>query len=474
MTGTDVVLWTPPAARAPRLSPTAKLKQSARVLVSEVSRAVDKIRYRDPAKAVKTGRVLVMIPAHDEQDSIGVTITALKRQTRTPDRIVVIADNCGDNTAGVARQYGATVMETVGNRDKKTGALNQGWEHHHKGFEYIAGVDADTVLEPDALQHLEKELREDRNVGGVMARYTFHQEGGMLVRMQRVEFSDWTDSLLHNKRNTYVLGGQLSLFRASALLKVAEKRMGVPWDTSSQVEDMQLTGDLRGLGYKTTVNPEARAYPGAMHNLKSLWAQRQKWDQGIARLIMTSGLNKWTATLATQVAGLLFNGFMRLMFVVMLTASLSVHKFDWSWYWLIPPALAILLNIRQTMRMPNRTPLDVVSAATLVPVELYLIFRATSMTVATFKVLTGTGSDGWATQKKAESGKSMGFGPKIVGFSLLLIGFVYGVVTAWQHLPGDWQDYTLLTGWRILAVLTALQCLMMVKRILRRHRGMKP
>lgn len=474
MPGTELVLWQPPRSRAPKVSPVEKLRHSARVLVGEVSRVIDNIRYRDPAKSTKTGRVLVLIPSHDEESSIGVTITALKRQTRTPDRIVVIADNCGDNTAGVARQYGATVMETVGNRDKKTGALNQGWEAHNKGFEFIAGVDADTVLEPDALEHLEKELREDRNVGGVMARYTFHQEGGMLVRMQRVEFSDWTDSLLHNKRNTYVLGGQLSLFRASALLRVAEKRMGVPWDTSSMVEDMQLTGDLRGLGYKTTVNPEARAYPGAMFNLKSLWAQRQKWDQGIARLIMSSGINKWTATLAFQVSGLLFNGFMRLMFIVMLTASLSVHKFAWSWFWLIPPALAILLNVRQTMRMPNRTALDVASAAVLIPVEGYLIFRATSMTIAVFKVLTGTGNDGWAAQKKAESGKAMGFGPKIVGFTLLILGFVYGVVTAWQHLPGDWQDYTLLTGWHILAVLTICQCLMMVKRILRRHRGMMP
>lgn len=474
MTSTDLVLWQPPAARAPKASAAEKLRHAARNLTGEVSRAISKIRYRDPAKSAKTGRLLVMIPAHDEQDSIGVTITALKRQTRQPERIVVVADNCSDNTVSVARQYGAHVMETVGNRDRKTGALNQGWEAHSAGFEYVAGVDADTVLEPDTLEYLESELREDRNVGGVMARYTFHQQGGMLVRMQRAEFASWTDDLLSKKRNTYVLGGQCSLFRNSALLRVAEKRMGVPWDTSTLVEDMQLTGDLRGLGYKTTVHAEARAYAGSMPTMRALWAQRQKWDQGIARLILGSGLNKWTFTLFTQSASLLFNGFTRLLFAIMLTASLSVHKFVWEWYWLIPPVLAVILNVRQAWRVPNRTAKDVIAAALLLPVETYLIFRAISMTIATVKVLTGNGSDGWAAQKKAESGKSVGFTPKAIAFALVLMGFIYGVVTAWQHLPGDLQDKTLVTGWYLLAGITCLQCCAMLRRIFRRHRGMRP
>ena len=42
-----------------------------------------------------------------------------------PDRVVVIADNCTDATVEVAREHGVEVVETVGNTEKKAGALNQ-------------------------------------------------------------------------------------------------------------------------------------------------------------------------------------------------------------------------------------------------------------------------------------------------------------------------------------------------------------
>jgi membrane glycosyltransferase len=49
-------------------------------------------------------------------------------------------------------------MRTVGNTERKVGALNQGWQRWQAGYDYVAGVDADTVLAPDCLQQLEPEL----------------------------------------------------------------------------------------------------------------------------------------------------------------------------------------------------------------------------------------------------------------------------------------------------------------------------
>ena len=70
-------------------------------------------------------RCTVLIPAHDEEAVLALTLESLAEQTRPPDRVVVIADNCTDATVEVARAHGVEVFETVGNTEKKAGALNQ-------------------------------------------------------------------------------------------------------------------------------------------------------------------------------------------------------------------------------------------------------------------------------------------------------------------------------------------------------------
>ncbi|MFY9930939.1 MAG: glycosyltransferase family 2 protein [Streptosporangiaceae bacterium] len=168
----------------------------------------------------------------------------------------------------------------------------------------MAGIDADTILAPDCLQQLEAELAVTPRPGGVMARYTFDQRLGasgmarMLIRMQRLEFASWTADALRRNRKTYVLGGQASLFSNDALRAVAERNLTRgPWDTSTQVEDMQLTGDLKSMRYSANVSTTARAYAGPMLTVRALWAQRRKWDEGMSRLLVRSTVNKWTATL---------------------------------------------------------------------------------------------------------------------------------------------------------------------------------
>jgi cellulose synthase/poly-beta-1,6-N-acetylglucosamine synthase-like glycosyltransferase len=181
-----------------------------------MSRVAHDVRYRPPRR--RTAKMLVLIPSHNEEDSIGNVLNALLTQTRVPDRIVVIADNCTDKTEQIARRFrGVTVMRTVGNSERKVGALNQAWRRWQAGYDYVAGIDADTILAPDCLQQLEAELSVTPRPGGVMARYTFDQRLGatgmarLLIRMQRLEFAAWTADALRRNRKTYVLGGQASL-----------------------------------------------------------------------------------------------------------------------------------------------------------------------------------------------------------------------------------------------------------------------
>ncbi|MBV9410178.1 MAG: glycosyltransferase, partial [Acidimicrobiia bacterium] len=69
--------------------------------------------------------VTALIPANNEEAHLAGTLSSLQNQTMPPKAIWVIADNCTDRTADVARAHGANVYTTVDNRHRKAGGLNQ-------------------------------------------------------------------------------------------------------------------------------------------------------------------------------------------------------------------------------------------------------------------------------------------------------------------------------------------------------------
>lgn len=85
---------------------------------------VARLRMRDLG-APGPLHVTVLIPEHNEEVTLPDTLRSLQAQSRRPDRVIVIADNCSDATVVVARESGVEVFETVGNTHKKAGALNQ-------------------------------------------------------------------------------------------------------------------------------------------------------------------------------------------------------------------------------------------------------------------------------------------------------------------------------------------------------------
>jgi glycosyltransferase involved in cell wall biosynthesis len=57
--------------------------------------------------------MVVLIPAHSEEASIAAMLNALLGQSRVPDRIVVIADNCTDRTEQIARRFRRSVGDVA-------------------------------------------------------------------------------------------------------------------------------------------------------------------------------------------------------------------------------------------------------------------------------------------------------------------------------------------------------------------------
>lgn len=107
-------------------------------------------------------RVAVLVPAHNEADVIEATLEGITRQLDPGDRLVVVADNCSDDTAAIATRCGAEALVR-----ENSELRGKGYALDH-GVQALAGdppevlivVDADCQLGPDALAHLAGKVRE--------------------------------------------------------------------------------------------------------------------------------------------------------------------------------------------------------------------------------------------------------------------------------------------------------------------------
>lgn len=99
-------------------------------------------------------RVDVLVPAHNEAAGIRATLNTLLPQLTAPDRLVVVADNCDDETAAIARTFGATVLERQEPTRKGKGyALDYGLRFIALNPPAVVVViDADSVVHPGAVE----------------------------------------------------------------------------------------------------------------------------------------------------------------------------------------------------------------------------------------------------------------------------------------------------------------------------------
>src|SRR5436190_21453665 len=89
----------------------------------------------------------VLIPAHNEEATIVQAMESIDAQTVRATRKVVLADNCTDTTAELAHSRdGWECWESVNNRDKKAGELNQAAERLVDEDGYVLVMDADSRI----------------------------------------------------------------------------------------------------------------------------------------------------------------------------------------------------------------------------------------------------------------------------------------------------------------------------------------
>ncbi|CAN5175648.1 hypothetical protein BH11ACT5_BH11ACT5_00580 [soil metagenome] len=437
-----------------------------------------------------------VIPAYNEADSIASVLESLLAQTRLPDVIHVIVNNSTDDTVAIAsafagphtveidgeEQFTEIYVHDIGkNPDKKVGALNYGYSLV-EGCDYLLGVDGDTTAAPNAVEALEAEIASDTRIGGISAIYSIDDRpfagimAPFLIAGQRAQFAAFNMQNMLRGRNMAVLGGQFSIFSMKALLQVmVDNHQQTPWVKDSEVEDSLLSLQIKSAGYLTKISAQARADVGGMTTLRGLDGQQVKWNFGAIELMWpgqrgdTKGQPfhpnlrlRWFENFS-----MLVNGFTRVMFIVLLVASLSISAFVFSPIWLIPPVVAILLNLRIAVSMKNRNWKDFVFALAVIPAEAYMLVRLGHFFRAWSKFLSRKQTDNWAEQAKAERGSGNAYLTPIIIAALVIVG----LVVLWFQLSVVVQSSILWVGWPILGVITALQTVSMFLSLARRHRG---
>lgn len=101
-------------------------------------------------------KIGVLIPAHNESSNLIPTLQNLVPQMKAGDRLVVVADNCNDDTAELARVHGADVIERFNHELRGKGyALDYGVRYFSKQPpEILIIMDADCVFSQSDLQLL--------------------------------------------------------------------------------------------------------------------------------------------------------------------------------------------------------------------------------------------------------------------------------------------------------------------------------
>jgi cellulose synthase/poly-beta-1,6-N-acetylglucosamine synthase-like glycosyltransferase len=224
------------------------------------------------------GRVAVMVPAHDESATIVPTLEDIKAQLRSGDRLLVVADNCTDDTASVARLSGAEVIERQDvERIGKGYALDWGLRFLERDTpDIVVMVDSDCRLTEGSIDRLAMDCSTTGRP--VQALYLMGVPQGSGINKKVAAFA-WRVKNLVRPLGLKALGLPCQLMGTG---------MAFPWqviravDLASGwiVEDLKLGLDLAAAGYPPLFCPSARVTSQFATSVKGSANQRKRWEQG--------------------------------------------------------------------------------------------------------------------------------------------------------------------------------------------------
>ncbi len=228
--------------------------------------------------------IVVLIPAHNEALEIEATLQGVLSQIQPGDYVVVIADNCQDETAEIAAQTGATVIERNNTKQKGKGyALDYGCQFLAKDPpDVVVILDADCSIEPKTIERI-----------GYQAQQTQKPIQALYLMKPPVQDSpeDFISAFAFLIKNLVRPKGLANLGKPCLL---TGSGMAIPWSAIKQIqlangniaEDLQLGLDLAIAGYPPQFCGEAKVLSRLPKKSSAKKSQRTRWEHGYLQIMI--------------------------------------------------------------------------------------------------------------------------------------------------------------------------------------------
>lgn len=240
-----------------------------------------------PVPVLRGGRprLAVLVPAHNESSVIIATLNSLMAQLQAGDRLLVVADNCTDDTAALARAAGAEVIERSNQQQRGKGyALDFGVRHLAADApEVMIIVDADCLVGEGAIERLAISCIESGRP--VQALYLMHAPEGSGLKVRIAEFA-WLVKNLVRPAGWARLGLPCQLMGSG--MAFAWHDIGLINLASGHiVEDLQMGLDFCRSGKPPLFCPAARVSSYFPRTDEGLNTQRTRWEHGHLGVILS-------------------------------------------------------------------------------------------------------------------------------------------------------------------------------------------
>ena len=242
-------------------------------------------------KAKKMHKYGICIAARNEEKVIGNLLDSIYKQNYPKDKyqVFVVADNCTDKTAKVAKSKGAIVYERFNNKEKTKGYalkyLFNKIEDDYKtdSFEGYFIFDADNLLKEDYLSKMNDAFDEGCKII-TSYRNTKNFDENWISSTYAIH---WIRSIRIHHRARSVLRLATNIQGTGFLFSNEIVKNG--WKYTSLTEDRALTADAVAQGYQITYQNEAEFYDEQPTNLKVALRQRLRWARGHLEAFIESG-----------------------------------------------------------------------------------------------------------------------------------------------------------------------------------------
>jgi len=241
-----------------------------------------------PPVALRSSRRLrfdVIVPAHNEAAAIDGVVASLRKLDWPADgfRVLVVADNCTDSTAVLARAAGAEVLERHDTERRGKGyalafAFQASQAH---GWAYaVVVVDADTEVSPNLLEAFATRIENGAAV--IQAHYrVLNSQASWRTRLMAIAMASF-----HRVRSRARERLRLSCgIRGNGWCITHRLLRQAPYRAFSLTEDIEYGIDLGLAGYRVRYADEANVAAMMVSGEQAARTQRQRWEGGRLQLI---------------------------------------------------------------------------------------------------------------------------------------------------------------------------------------------